>query len=104
MADEILTQITSQFAAQNPALAQLGSQLGISIILLLVVLAIVSIWSLIWKGFALWKAARKTHKIWFIVLLIVNTIGILEILYIYVFSEMGKKNSSSDSKKPKRKR
>lgn len=49
---------------------------------------VILIWSLIWKGFALWKAARKEQKVWFVVLLIVNTIGILEVLYIYVFSKM----------------
>jgi hypothetical protein len=47
----------------------------------------VLVWTLVWKGLALWKAARKNHSIWFIALLILNTIGILEILYIYVFSE-----------------
>jgi len=41
------------------------------------------IWSLAWKGVALWKSARLSHKTWFIALLIVNTIGILEIIYIY---------------------
>ena len=40
------------------------------------------IWSLIWKGIALWKAAKKNHPIWFGILLIANTLGILEILYI----------------------
>jgi len=45
------------------------------------------IWTLAWKGLALWKAARKNHTIWYIVLLILNTVGILEILYIYVFSK-----------------
>lgn len=40
------------------------------------------IWSLIWKGIALWKSARNSHKIWFIVILIVNTVGILEIIYL----------------------
>lgn len=45
------------------------------------------VWSLIWKGIALWKSARLKHKAWFIVLLILNTIGILEILYIFVFSK-----------------
>jgi hypothetical protein len=43
-------------------------------------------WSLIWIGIALWKAARHGHKIWFIALLLINTVGILEILYIYIFS------------------
>jgi len=45
------------------------------------------IWSLIWKGLALWKAAQLRSKIWFVVLLVVNTAGILEILYLYVFSK-----------------
>jgi len=45
------------------------------------------IWSVIWKGLALWKAAQRSDKWWFIVMLVVNTVGILEILYIYVFSK-----------------
>jgi len=45
------------------------------------------VWSLVWKGWALWKAARAGSKPWFVVLLVVNTIGLLEILYIFVFSK-----------------
>lgn len=45
------------------------------------------IWSLAWKGIALWKSARNKDKVWFIVLLLVNTLGILEIFYIFVFSK-----------------
>ena len=48
------------------------------------------IWSVIWKGLALWKAAQLGDKYWFIALLIINTIGILEILYIYIFSKKKK--------------
>lgn len=44
-------------------------------------------WSLFWKGVALWKAARKGNRVWFVVFLVVNTLGILEILYLYVFSK-----------------
>lgn len=51
------------------------------------VFALLIIWSLAWKGLALWKSAREGSKVWFVVLLIVNTLGILEILYIYVFSK-----------------
>lgn len=40
-------------------------------------------WSLIWKGLALWQSARKKHLVWFIILLVVNTMGILEMLYIF---------------------
>ncbi len=50
-------------------------------------LAILIIWSLVWKGIALWKAARNSHKAWFVVMLIVNTAGILEIIYIFGFSK-----------------
>lgn len=53
--------------------------------------AAVLIWTMVWKGLALWKAARQGSKVWFVVLLIVNTIGILEILYIYVFSRKSAK-------------
>ena len=48
---------------------------------------IVGIWSLGWKGWALWIAAKKNQKVWFIVFLIVNTLGILEIFYIFYFSK-----------------
>ena len=60
-------------------------------------LALVLVWSLVWKGMALWKAAREGSKIWFVVLLLVNTVGILEILYLYVFS----KKSQSSVEAPK---
>jgi membrane-bound ClpP family serine protease len=51
------------------------------------ILAILSIWALIWKGIALWKASQKGEKIWFVILLMVNTFGILEIVYIYWLSK-----------------
>jgi len=43
-------------------------------------------WSMAWKGVALWRAGRNAHLVWFIVLFIVNTLGILEIIYIFAFS------------------
>ncbi|MCR6546177.1 DUF5652 family protein [Dehalobacterium formicoaceticum] len=42
-------------------------------------------WSLIWKGIALWHAARNRQLPWYLVLLVVNTVGILEILYLIFF-------------------
>ena len=65
-------------------LQDIAAPLGISAWLLVVII----VWCLIWKLLALWKSARRKHLVWFIVLGIVNTLGILEILYIYVFSEM----------------
>lgn len=45
------------------------------------------VWSAVWKGIALWKSAKNSSKVWFIVLLITNTVGILEIIYIFFFSK-----------------
>ena len=50
-----------------------------------IIMAILLIWSLAWKGLALWKTARNGRLAWFMVFFIVNTAGILEILYIYIF-------------------
>ena len=50
-------------------------------------------WSLIWKGLALWKSAGQKDKIWFVVLLVVNTLGLLDILYLFVFSKRQKETS-----------
>ena len=53
-------------------------------------LLVIIAWSLVWKGLALWKSAREGSKVWFVVMLIVNTLGILEILYLFVFSSKSK--------------
>ena len=39
--------------------------------------ALLAVWSIIWKGIALWKAAQNGSKPWFIVMLVLNTVGIL---------------------------
>jgi heme A synthase len=48
-------------------------------------LVVAGIWSAMWKGVALWNAARNSQIVWFIVLLVVNTLGILEIIYLLFF-------------------
>ena len=48
-------------------------------------LAVAAVWTVILKGFALWYAARGKQKWWFIALLVVNTLGILEIIYLIWF-------------------
>ncbi|MCF7836385.1 DUF5652 family protein [Candidatus Gracilibacteria bacterium] len=54
------------------------------------------IWSLFWKGLALWHAGRRGQPWWFVILLVVNTVGILEIVYLFAilkikFSKLFKK-------------
>lgn len=47
-------------------------------------------WSIVWKGFSLWRAAQNKSKTWFIILLLINTFGLLDILYIFVFGRKKK--------------
>ena len=52
---------------------------------------LITVWTMVWKVIAMWKAARNNSKPWFIALAVVNTVGILEILYIFYFSKKGEK-------------
>lgn len=52
----------------------------------------IAIWDLIWKGIALWKAAGKNQRNWFIFLLIINSAGIVPIVYLKFFSKTYAKN------------
>lgn len=48
---------------------------------------IIGLWSLIWKGIALWRTAHNEQKIWFVALLVINTFGILELVYLFKFAK-----------------
>jgi hypothetical protein len=50
-------------------------------------ITLIVLWTFPWKGVALWKSARLQQKWWFIALLLFQTLGLLEILYIFVFSK-----------------
>jgi len=50
-------------------------------------LLLIAIWTLPWKGVALWRAARNRHLKWFIAMLVLNTLALLEIVYIFFFSK-----------------
>lgn len=45
-------------------------------------LLLVLVWSLVWKGLALWRAAKRGDKIWYIIILILNSLGLVEIIYL----------------------
>ncbi len=55
------------------------------------------LWTLPWKGVALWKSARAGQRWWFVALLVINTIGILEILYIFVFSKYSRSGKTPET-------
>jgi methionyl-tRNA synthetase len=52
-------------------------------------------WSLVWKALALWKAARIGHKSWFVAFLLINLLGIPEIIYIYFIARKFKVESET---------
>lgn len=45
-------------------------------------IAVLVLWSIVWTGLALWHAAKRNDRGWFILFLVVHTVGILEILYL----------------------
>ncbi len=57
-----------------------GDALGFGITALWIAVAL---WEIAWKAFALWKAARRDQLTWYILLLILNTVGILPVIYIF---------------------
>ena len=56
-------------------------------VLLPFIFAIV-LWSVFWKGLALWHAARRGEPAWFVAILLINTLGILEIIYLFSFAKL----------------
>lgn len=61
-------------------------------------IVLVLLWSIVWKGLALWHAARRGEKWWFGVLLILNTMGIVEMLYLLLVVKLFAANGKSPKK------
>lgn len=62
-------------------------------------LLLVVLWTIPWKGYAMWKAARLNKPYWFWALLVINTLGALEITYIFFVSkQQGKEAVKKDAK------
>lgn len=54
-----------------------------------ILMLVLLIWSIFWKGLALWNAAKHSQKNWFIAMLILgfNTLGLLEIFFLFRFAK-----------------
>lgn len=52
-----------------------------------VLIYLLYVWSLFWKGIALWRSAQLKQRNWFVVMLVLNTLGLLEIVYLLRFSK-----------------
>lgn len=60
-----------------------------------VIYAIIA-WTLPWKGVALWKAARSSRKLWFVILFLLNTLAILDIIFIWFCDKKEKDNDDEE--------
>jgi hypothetical protein len=60
--------------------------------LLIPVIVILAVWDAVWKAIAMWRSARNNDLVWFICILIFNTLGILPIIYILI-----QKNKSEEA-------
>jgi hypothetical protein len=65
----------------EPHLWKLIPLVGASLVFLM-------IWSMFWKGLALWHSSQRRQPWWFVILLIVNTAGLLEIIYIFAVAKV----------------
>jgi uncharacterized membrane protein YedE/YeeE len=66
-----------------------------------VIIGIIMVWDSVWKLFGMWRAVKNNSVPWFIVIALFNTLGIIPILYLYVF---GKKKVSKRVQPRRRKR
>lgn len=45
------------------------------------------VWDMVWKGIAMWRAARRKELWWFVGLMLVNSVGILPIAYLMIWGK-----------------
>jgi len=57
------------------------------LIWLIPLIIILSLWETVWKIIAMWHSARNNDMAWFISIAIINTIGILPIVYLLTHKE-----------------
>lgn len=49
---------------------------------LIPVIIVAGLWETTWKIIAMWKSARANKIAWFICIALINTVGVLPIIYI----------------------
>ena len=47
------------------------------LIVIVSILAVLTLWDVVWKAMAMWVACKRESKLWFVILLVVNSVGIL---------------------------
>ena len=76
----LLEASTSSFASPSAILDNINEPPS------LLVFYALFLWTLGWKSVSLWRAARRNHKLWFGIIMITSTLGVLEIAYYFYLS------------------
>lgn len=74
----------------NPEILNLNYSPIVFLIIFLV------IWDFTWKALAMWKSARNNDLVWFVCIALINTLGILPIVYILLDRKKGLKESKEE--------
>ena len=61
---------------------------------------LLALWDLAWKAVAMWEAAKQRDKLWFVLILIINSVGIVPILYLWYQGRLfgGEKKKTDDTR------
>ena len=65
----------------------------------LIIIILISLWTLVWKVYASWNASKKGQKKWFVAIIVFNTLGILDMIYIFAILKKSLKQVKKDFKK-----
>lgn len=57
------------------------------------------IWTLAWKGRGLWRAAQNRQPVWFIIMFLVQSLGIIPIVYLALLQKAPKKPRKKSKKR-----
>jgi len=82
---------------EDQIIQEIPSWFGPGMVLFFIILGL---WSAVWKAIALWKSARLDSKVWFVIMFILNTAGILEIIYIFAVARPKEKGNPTIAKPP----
>ncbi len=84
----------NNFANLYDTLPQFGLGFGLFMMVMMLFFLLI-IASVVLKGYAMWIAARRDDKGWFVILLVFNTFGILELIYLYFIADIWNKNNKA---------
>jgi hypothetical protein len=54
------------------------------------VVVIIMVWDLFWRSLGLWYAIKNSQRNWFVAIFILNTVGILPLVYLKFYQKKTK--------------